>query len=195
MAGDYFIEIQLQRSVQSLGPFEKAASLRVINIDVHARSPCRRRCCIAWRCSSKKKVSSMYDLEIRKVDNRIAVRVTAPEILCSNFLAAEVYGEFIRESYPRQADRRARRVLIVRLLDMFEVGSNISMCNDLSDWEHLEIAAGMIVVLMRVDDVLDRLVCNRLYLSQNVRVVSIEHVVDEDHSLGSDVCGDIPAFP
>ena len=137
----------------------------------------------------------MYDLEIGKVDNRIAVRVTAPKILNSNFLTAKMYREFIRESYPQQADRRAQRVLIVQLLDMFKVGSNISMCNDLSDWKHLEVAAGMIVVLMRVDDVLDRLVCNRLYLSKNVRVVSIEHVVDEDHSLGSDVCGDIPAFP
>src|SRR5262249_37276971 len=175
MAGDHLIEIQLQRSVQSLGPFEKAASLRVVNVDVHARWTGRRRCCSAWRCSSKKKVSSVYDLEIGKVDDRIAVRVTAPEILCSDFLTAEVHGEFIRESYPWQSDRRAWRVLIVGLLDVFEVRSNISMCDDLGDWKHLEIAAGMIVVLMRVDDVLDWLVCNRLYLSENVSVVSIEH--------------------
>src|SRR5262245_32454646 len=194
MAGDHFIEIQLQRSVQSLGPFEKAPSLRVVNVDVHAWWPCRRRCYSAWRCSSKKKVSSVNDLEIGKVDDRITIRVTTPEILCSNFLAAEVYGEFVRESYPRQSDRRARRVLIVGLLDVFEVRSNILMCDDLGDWQHLEIAAGMVIVLMGVDDVLDRLVCNRLYLSQNVRVVSIEHVVDEDDSIRSDVRRDISAF-
>jgi len=69
------------------------------------------------------------------------------------------------------------------------------MCDDLGDRKHLEIAAGVIVVLMCIDDVLDWLVCNRLYLSQNVGVVPIEHVVDEDHSVRSDVRRDIPSFP
>src|SRR5215475_8682728 len=193
MARDDCVEIQLQRSVQSLGPFKKAASLCVVDIDIYAPWPGRRGR-FACSCASQKKVSGVYDLEIRKEDDGVAVGVTSSEILCSNLLPAEVYRELIRKCDPGQSDGRAWRVLIIGLLDVFEVSSYVSMCDDVRDGKHLEIAAGMIVVLMGIDNVLYRLVGNRLYLSQNVGVVSIEHVVDEHHSFHSDVRRDISTF-
>ena len=68
------------------------------------------------------------------------------------------------------------------------------MRNHLGDRQHLQIAAGVIVVLMGVDDIAQRLIRHRLDLRKDVGVVAIEHVVNEDDTLRCRVEGDVAAF-
>jgi hypothetical protein len=67
--------------------------------------------------------------------------------------------------------------------------------DDLGERKHLEIAAGMVVVLVGVEHIAQRLVGNRPHLRQDVRVVAIEHVVDEDHPFVGHGDGHVAAFP
>jgi hypothetical protein len=66
--------------------------------------------------------------------------------------------------------------------------------DDFDDRKHLGIAAGVIVVLMRVEDVAERLAGNRLHLRKDVRMVAIEHVVDQDDTFTRDVHGNVAAL-
>ena len=54
------------------------------------------------------------------------------------------------------------------------------MRDDLGDRQHLEVAARVIVVLMRVEHEAQRLVRDALHLREDVGVVAIEHVIDQD---------------
>jgi hypothetical protein len=68
------------------------------------------------------------------------------------------------------------------------------MGNDFSDRKHLEVAPGMIVVLMRIQHISKRLVGNGPHLRQNIGVVPVEHVVNEDNALARGIERDITAF-
>src|SRR4029450_5675490 len=107
------IEIERKRTLESFAPLEKAATLRVIDIDVHARRPRLSRRAGGWRSLSEKQIAGMNDAEFRKVDDGVTVRVTAPEMLGANFLAAKKYRGLIGERDPRQSDGRPRRVLVI----------------------------------------------------------------------------------
>jgi hypothetical protein len=67
---------------------------------------------------------------------------------------------------------------------VFEIGSHVLMSDDFCNRKHFEIAAGMVVVLMRVDHIPDGLAGDGLHLSQDIGMVPIKHVIDEDHTLG-----------
>ena len=68
------------------------------------------------------------------------------------------------------------------------------MCDHFGDRQHLHITARMIVVLVRIDDVLQRLVGDRLHLRKDIRVVAVEHVIDEDHAVVRRIQRDVAAF-
>ena len=95
-----------------------------------------------------------------------------------------MHGELVGEGDARQPDRRARRVLVVRALDVLEVGADVLVRDHLGQRQHLEVAAGVVVVLVRVDDVVERLVGDGLDLREDAGVVAVEHVVHEHHALG-----------
>ena len=101
----------------------------------------------------------------------------------ADLLAPDMDRELIRERDARQPDRRARRVLVVGPLDVREVRADVLVRDDLGDRQHLEVAAGVVVVLMRVDDVTQRLVGDRLDLREDVGMVAVEHVVNQHDAL------------
>ena len=100
-------------------------------------------------------------------------------------------GELIRERDARQADRRSRRVLVVRPLDVGQIGADVLVRDDLRNRQHLEVAARMVIVLMRVDHVPQGLAGHRLDLREDVGVVAVEHVVNQDDPLGRRVEGHV----
>ena len=124
----------------------------------------------------------------------ITICVTAAEVLGPDFPSTQIYRGFVGERDPWQADGRAWCVFVVRLLDVDQVGPGVSVCDDFGDREHLEIATGMVVVLVGVQHVFERLVGHRFHLSHDVGVVPIEHVVHEDDALAGHIQGDIPTF-
>ena len=87
------------------------------------------------------------------------------------------------------------RVFVVRLLDVAEIDADILLRDDVGDLEQLGVAARVIVVLVRVDDVDDRLVRHRRYFRDHVVRVPVEHVIHQDHARASHVNGHIAAFP
>src|SRR5678815_5547407 len=117
-----------------------------------------------------------------------------PEVFRSNLLASKMHGELVGERDPGKADRRAGRIFVIRLLDVAEISARIPMGNDFGDRKHLHVAAGMIVVLMGVQDITQWLVSDRFDLREDVGVVSVEHVVDENDTFRSDVHCDVAAF-
>src|SRR5262245_30868784 len=68
------------------------------------------------------------------------------------------------------------------------------MSDDLRDRKHLHIAARVIVVLMGVDDVPYRMFDDGLNHWQDIRVVSIEHIVYVDDAFIRDIRRNIPAL-
>ena len=105
------------------------------------------------------------------------------EVPRARLLAPEKHGHLVRERHARETDRRAWRVLVVRLLDVREVRAHVLVRDHLGDRQHLHVAAGVVVVLVRVDHVAQRLVRYRLHLREDVAVIAVEHVVDEHDPL------------
>ena len=101
----------------------------------------------------------------------------------ADLLAPDMDRELIRERDARQPNRRSRRVLVVGPLDIGEIRADVLVRNDFGDRQHFEVAAGVVVVLMRVDDVPQRLVGYRLDLREDVGMVAVEHVVNQHDSL------------
>src|SRR5438067_121759 len=58
--------------------------------------------------------------------------------------------------------------------------AKVGVTNDLSGRQKLRIAAGVIAVRMRVDDVPDGLVGQRLYFGNNIVVITFELIVDKN---------------
>jgi hypothetical protein len=59
--------------------------------------------------------------------------------------------------------------------------------------EHLLVAAGVVAVMMRVEDVADRLIGDALHLGDDLRIIALEFVVHQDHAFGRRVDGDVAA--
>ena len=126
-----------------------------------------------------------------KVDHGVAARVRPAEVVRLHVLPTEMHVELIGERDARQSDRCTRRVLVVRTLQVLQVGVDIPVRDHLGDRQHLEVAAGMVVVLVGVDDVLQRLVGDRLHLREDVGMVAIEHVVHEDDAVARGIERDV----
>jgi hypothetical protein len=60
--------------------------------------------------------------------------------------------------------------------------------------QHLQITAGVIVVLMRIQNVSERFVRHRSYLRQNIGVIAVKHVVDEYHAFIRRIEGNVPTL-
>jgi hypothetical protein len=105
-----------------------------------------------------------------------------------------VNGKLVGERHIRQADRQARCVLIIRLLNIFEIGAYVSMRNDIGERQHFQIAAGVVVVLVRVQYVDDRFVGDRSDGCENAFVVPVEHVVDENDANACDIGRNVAAL-
>ena len=135
----------------------------------------------------------MNHLQVGEVDDRVAARVAAAEPVRAHFLAAEPDRRLVGERDARQANRRARRVFEVRRAVRHQVGARVLVGDDLGNRQHQRVAAGVVVVLMRVDDVAQGLARQRLHLREDVVVIPVEHVVDENHALARHVERDIAA--
>src|SRR5262249_7391727 len=98
--------------------------------------------------------------------------MASAEVLRANFLASEMNRELFRKRDAGKRDGRAGRVFVVWLLNVLQIGAHVLMGDALGDRQHLQITAGMIVVLMGVDDVSNRLLGDRFHLGQYVGVVS-----------------------
>ena len=120
--------------------------------------------------------------------------MAATEVVRLHLFATQVDGQFGRERDARQADGRSRRVLVIRLLDVGQIGADVLVRDDLGNRQHLEVAAGVVVVLVGVEDVAQRPVGNRLDLGEDVGVVAIEHVVDQDHPFRRHVESDVASL-
>ena len=59
--------------------------------------------------------------------------------------------------------------------------------------QHLRIPTGVIPVLVRINDIADRLIGERLYLGQNAVVIPIVLVIDQNHTIPRDRDRDISA--
>ncbi len=108
---------------------------------------------------------------------------------------AEMEIEPLGEGDARQADGRAGRVLVIRLLQVGQVGADVPVRDHLGQRQHPEIAAGVIVVLVGIDDVAQRLARDGLDLRQDVGVIAMEHVVHEDDPFARHVERDVAALP
>ena len=193
MARDDRVEVELQRTVQRAGPGEEAAALHVVHVNIAAGRLSRRRC-VGRRASREEEIAGVYDPLLRKVDDRVAVGMAAAKVTRSDLLAAQVQRELVRERDVRQADRRAGRVFVVRLLDVAEIDADILLRDDVRDLEQLGVAARVVVVLVCVEHVDDRLVGHRGYFRDDVVRVPIEHVVHENHACAGHVDGHVAAF-
>ena len=65
--------------------------------------------------SPEKQTTGVNDLELGKVNDGVAVGVTAPEIFRAYLFASEMHSEFVREREPGQAYRSAWCVFVIRL--------------------------------------------------------------------------------
>ena len=92
MSGNDRIEVEREDAVERLRPVEEAAALRVVDVDVHAGRPRPRRCRSGPRAPSpgltpKKEVACVNRLQLGEVDDGVAVRMTAAEVLRACFPA------------------------------------------------------------------------------------------------------------
>ncbi len=111
----------------------------------------------------------------------------------AHFLAAEKHRRLVGEGDARQADGRAGGVFEIRCPMRDQVVARVLVRDDLRNRQHQRVAAGMVVVLMRVDDVAQRLIGDRLHLREDVVVVPVEHVVHQNHALGGHQHRDVAA--
>ena len=192
MSRDHRVEIELQHLVHRLRPVQEASTLDVVNVDRDAGRPLP-----GWRSSPaatsqrQEQIAGVDGLHLGEVDDRVAARVAAAEIVSLNLLAAKIDRELVRERDAWQPDRCSRRVLVVRALDIGQVGADVPVRDHLRNRQHLEVAAGVIVVLVSVDDVTQGLVRHRLDLREDVGMVAVEHVVNQDNALGRRVEGHV----
>lgn len=185
------VEIELENAIEHGGPVEKAAALRVVDIDIGAG----RAVVAALSGPAQKDISRMDRFQRWEIDNGVAARVAAAEPECPGFGVTEKDGELIGKHDVGQTDRQTGVVLVVGLANIRQVGANVSMRDDVGDRQHSEISAGMVVVLVRIEHIPDRLIRDRCDGLEDGVMVSIEHVVDENHAFARDIDGNVAAFP
>src|SRR5262245_54628308 len=78
-ARDDRVEVELQRTVERARPVVEAAALRVIHVDAAPRRLARGRGG-RLRRAAEKQVARVNGLDLREVDDRVAVRVPAAEV-------------------------------------------------------------------------------------------------------------------
>ena len=192
MARNHGVEVELEHAVEHVGPVEKAAALSIVDIDVDAWRSIR--VLPGRRGTSEEQVARVNDAEVRKIDDGVAVRMTAAEPQRPCLDVAEVDRKLVGENEIREPDRQARIVLIVRLPDVRQVGTNVLVGNDVGDRQQLQIATGMIVVLVRIELVDDRLIGDRCDGGQNIVMVPVEHIIDEHDAVVGHIGRDVAAF-
>ena len=163
------VEVEGENAVEDAEPLQAAAAVRVVDE--------RRR--------AVQQVAAVDGAQIREVDDRVTVRVPAPEVVRTNLNAAEVDGGLVG------VDDARRRVLLVadHVLPRVLVGDDIRRVNE------PDVAAGVIAVVVRVDDVADRLVGHLGHPRLDAVDVARELVVDQDDALGRHAHAHVPADP
>ena len=96
----------------------------------------------------------------------------AAEIVRAHLDAAQEDRRLIVESHARSA----------RLLVAQEVLSHVAVRNDLRHVDERRVATGMVGVMVRVEQILDRHGADALHLLQDVRHVVLILVVNQDQS-------------
>ena len=87
--------------------------------------------------------------------------------------------------------RRTHAGRRVRLFVLQDVGPRHRGRDDLGRRQKLGVPAAVIGVIVRVDDVLDRLVRDALHLVHDALMILIEFIVDQDDAFVGDVDGDV----
>ena len=86
-------------------------------------------------------------LQIREVDHRIAVGVSAPEVISADLDAAQEDRGLIGEGHARSA----------RLLVAQEIFAHVAVRDDLGRVDERRVATGVIGMMVRVEEILHRL--------------------------------------
>jgi hypothetical protein len=139
---------------------------------------------IAERRAVGEEVAHMDGALALEEDDGVAVGVAAAEVTGHDLLASQHDLRLVGERDARDAGHLA----------FHHVGAGVAVQDDFGvGGEHGLIAAGVVPVVMRVEDEADRLVADALHLGQNLRVVLRELVVDQEHALVRGQHGDVAA--
>ena len=160
MAWNHTVEIELQRGVERLGPFLAAATACIVD-------QLRRGVAEGEHVSRRQRAIG------RKYDHHVAVGVGAPEVVQLHVFAAQVDVRVMLDHDARQT----------RLLTVHHVLASFFGCDHHGvQVLHLRVAAAVVAMMMRIDDVLDRLVGDLLQLLQDAVVIDIELIVHQKHA-------------
>jgi hypothetical protein len=95
-----------------------------------------------------------------KIDEDVPIRVSAPKIAGPHFLAAEENRGLVGERDPRGF--HVRRGIALLALD--DVGPGVLVRNDLGYGDKVRVAAAVIRMVVRIENVLHRLIRDGLQL-------------------------------
>src|SRR5688572_30074328 len=176
-------EVEFERPLEGARPLDQTATLHIVDVDRHTGPR-----------AADEQIAGVNGLQLGEIDDRVAAGVAPAEVVRLDVPAAQMHVQPIAERDSWQTDRRAWRVLVVRPLQVLQVRVHVAVRDHFGDRQHLEIAAGVIVVLVRVDHIPQRSVGDELHLGEDVGVVAVEHVVHQDDALGGGVDRDIAAL-
>jgi hypothetical protein len=158
VAGNQRVEVEREETIDCRDEFERAAATGVVD-DRHRVDD---------------EIAGVNRLEVGEVDDGVAVRVPAAEPEQLHLRASEMNGGLVRERHGRLA----------RLLDAQEVRADVLVRED-ADAEHVAhvgVAAGVVAVMMRVEDVFHRQRADGLHVCEHVGCLAGELVVHDDQT-------------
>ncbi len=90
-----------------------------------------------------------------------------------------------------RAGLTARRLDVSLLLVLHDIGSRHRGGDNLGRWQKLRVAAAVILMIVRIDDVLDRLIRHALHPIHDALMIPVEFVVDQNNAFVGDVHRDV----
>ena len=171
VARDHLVYVIFERLPDGLLPFDQAAAARVVD----------------KREAVHKKIAGVQDALRREIHEGVPIRVPPAKVPRADFLASQKDLGLIAKCNSRKAGH----------LSGDHVGPRVLMRDNIHRCRHRQqrlVAAGVIAVLVRVQNIADRLVGNRFHLGQNVRGVLREFIVHEDYPFAGRQHRDIAAI-
>ena len=169
MSGNGRHEVQSQHVVEGVDPLHETPAVAVVDEDI----------------PGVEQVSSMDDAEVRKIDDRVAVGVTAAHVVGLNLGIAQKHRCLIG------VDDRGRPGLIVPQ----DVRAHVLVGDHLGDGRKLCVAAAVVPVVMGVQDVLDRFARDARDIGNDLVIVVCKLVVDHDDAVTGHPNADVAARP
>ena len=175
MPGNDGVEVQLQHAGEGGRPFDRAAPVPEV--------PERRQRRAVQPLAVDEQVAGVNGTEVGEVDHRVAVRVTPPVMVRLHLRAAEEHRGLVGEDDARRA----------RLVVADDIVARVPMCDHLGVAQEVGVAPGVVPMVMRVENVLDRLVGNATDLRGDEIEAVGELVVDDDHAVAGHPYRDVAA--